>query len=201
MTFYLWTVLLWTFCSKSFDENHVCPGVGLLGHRLCIYSPLLSSVQSLSHVQLFATSWIAAHQASLSITNSRSSLRLMSFESVMLSSQLILNRSFLPLSSIFPSIRVFYNELALHIRWPSFGASASVFPMSVQGWFPLGWTGLIALLSKGLSKIFSSTTVQKYQFFGAQPSLWSNSHIHIWLSENHSFDYRDICRQNDVSAF
>ena len=60
-------------------------------------------------------------------------------------------------------------------------ASASVLPMNIQDWFPLGLTGLISLLSKGLSRVFSSTTVQKHQFFGAQPSLWSNSHIHTWL--------------------
>ena len=64
------------------------------------------------------------------------------------------------------------------------GAGASVLPMNIQGWFPLGWTGLISLQSKGLSTVFSNTTVQKHQFFGAQPSLWSNSHIHTWLMEN-----------------
>ena len=60
-------------------------------------------------------------------------------------------------------------------------ASASVLPMNIQGWFPLGLTGLISLQSKGLSRVFSSTTVSKHQFFGAQPSLWFNSHIHTWL--------------------
>ena len=60
-------------------------------------------------------------------------------------------------------------------------ASASVFPKNIQGWFPLGQTGLNSLLSKGLSRVFSSTTVQNHQFFGTQPSLWSNSHIHTWL--------------------
>ena len=62
-------------------------------------------------------------------------------------------------------------------------ASASVLPMNIQDWFPLGWTGLISLLSKGLSRVFSNTTVQKHQFFSSQPSLWSNSHIHRWLLE------------------
>ena len=66
--------------------------------------------------------------------------------------------------------------------------SASVFPMNIQGWFPLGLTGLISLPSKGLSRVFSNTTIWKHQFFGAQPSLWCNSHIHTWLLENHSFD-------------
>ena len=90
------------------------------------------------------------------------------------------------LHSIFPSIRVFSNELPLCIRWPKFGASASalVLPMNIQGWVPLGFTGWISLLSKGVSRVFSSTTVQKHQFFGTQPSLWSNSHICTWLLEN-----------------
>ena len=85
----------------------------------------------------------------------------------------------------------------------SIGASASVsvLPMNIQDWFPLGLTGLISLSSKGLSGVFSSTTVQKHQFFSVQLSLWSNSHIHTWLLENHSFDYIDLCWQNDVSAF
>ena len=65
----------------------------------------------------------------------------------------------------------------------SIRASASVLPMNIQGWFPLGWTGLISLLSKGLSRVFSNTTVQKHQFFGAQSSLWLNSHICTWLLE------------------
>ena len=62
-------------------------------------------------------------------------------------------------------------------------ASASVLPMNIQDWSPLGWTGLISLQSKGLSRVFSNTTVQKHQFFSAQLSLWSNSHIHTWLLE------------------
>ena len=79
-------------------------------------------------------------------------------------------------------------------------ASASVFPMNIQDWFPLGLTGLISLQSKGLSRVFSNITVQKDQYFSPQLSLWSNSHIHTWLLENHSFDYIDLCWQNDVSA-
>ena len=69
--------------------------------------------------------------------------------------------------------------------WAS--ASASVLPMNIPDWFPVGFTGLISLLSKGLSRFFSSTTVQKNQFFGTHPSLWSNSHIHAWHLENHNF--------------
>ena len=78
-------------------------------------------------------------------------------------------------------------------------ASASVFPMNIQGWFPLGWTDWISLMLKGLSRVFSSTTVQKHQFFSAQPSLWSNSHIHTITGKNHSFDYMDLCRQSDMN--
>ena len=144
-----------------------------------------SSVQSLSHVQLFATPWIAAHQASLSITNSRSSLKLVSIELVMPSSHLILCCPLVLLPPIPPSIRVFSNESALRIRWPTIGvsASASALPMNTQDWSPWGWTGWISLQSKGLSRVFSNTTVQKHQFFGAQLSSQSNSHIHIWPLE------------------
>ena len=106
-----------------------------------------SSVQLLNHVWLFETPWTAARQASLSITNSRSSLKLMCIESVMPSKHLILCRPLLLPPSIFPSIRVFSNELVLHIRWQSFGdsASTSVLLMNIQDWFPLGWTGWISL--------------------------------------------------------
>ena len=83
----------------------------------------------------------------------------------------------------------------------SIRASASVLPMSIQGWFPLGLTGLISLLYKGLSRVFSSTTVQKHQFFSFQPSLWSNSHFVHDYWKNQSFDYMDLCQQSDVSAF
>ena len=102
-----------------------------------------------------------------------------------LSSHLTLCRPLFLLPLIFPSIMVFSNESALLIRCQSIVASASVsvLPLNSQGWFPLGWTGLISLLSKGFSRVFSNTTVQKHQFFGAQPSLWFSSHIHTWLLE------------------
>ena len=130
-----------------------------------------SSVQSLSHVQLFVTPWITARQASLSITSSRSSLRLMSIESVMPSSHLILCCPLLLLPPIPPSIRVFSNESALGGQSTGVSASTSVLPMNTQDWSPLGWTGWISLLSKGLWRVFSNTTVQKHQFFGVQLSL------------------------------
>ena len=151
---------------------------------------LFCSVQSLSCIWLFATPWTAVCLASLSITRSQSLLRLMSIESVMPSSPLILCCPLFLLPSIFPSIRIFSNELVLASRGQNIGASASasVLPMNVQDWSPLGWTGWISLLSKGLSRIFSNTTVQKHQFFNTQLSLSSNGHIYTWLLGNHSFD-------------
>ena len=130
----------------------------------------IAVVQWPSSVWLFATPWTAARQASLSITNSRSLLKLMSIKSMMPSNHLILCHSLLLQPSIFPSIRVFYNESAFCI---SIGVSASawVLSMNIQGWFPLGWTGWISLQPKGLSRVFSNTTVQKHQYFGAQHSL------------------------------
>ena len=153
-------------------------------HRISLSDP---SVQfSCLVVSDSMSPWTAAHQASLSITNSWSLLKLMFIESVIPSIHLIFCRPLLLPPSIFPSIRVFSTESVLHIRWPkSFGASAStsVLPMNIQGWFPLGLTGWISLQSKGLSRVFSSTTVWKNQFLSIQPSLWSNSHIHTWLLE------------------
>ena len=138
----------------------------------CRETPQLSSVQLLSHVRLFAAPWTAARQASLSITSSRSPLKLMSIEWVMPSSHLILCCPLLLPPSIFPSIRVFSNESVLRIRWPKYySASASVLPLNIQDWFPLGWTGWISLQSKGLSRVFSNTTVQKHQFVSTPLSL------------------------------
>ena len=143
-----------------------------------------SSVQSLSRVWLFATPRTAARQASLSITNPRSSLRLMSIKSVMPSSHLILCHPLLLLPPIPSSIRVFSNESALHIRQPKYwGFSFNISPMNTQDGSPLGWTGWISLQSKGLSRVFSNTTVQKHQFFGTQLSSQSNSRIHTWPLE------------------
>ena len=145
----------------------------------------LNKIPSFSRVQLFATPWTVACQASLCITNSWSLLTLTSVRLVMPCKHLILCHPLLLLPSIFPSMRVFPNESVLCIRWPKTGvsASASVLPMNIHDWFPLEWTGLIALQPKGLSRVFSSTSVQKHQFFNTQLSLWSNSHIHTWLLE------------------
>ena len=141
-----------------------------------------SSGQSLSHVRFFATPWITAHQASLFITNSQSSLKLMSIELVMPSKHLILCRPLLLLPPISPSIRVFPMSQLFAWGGQSTGVSAlaSFLPKKSQGWSPSEWTGWISLQSKGLSRVFSNTTVQKHQFFGAQLSSQSNSHIHTW---------------------
>ena len=128
-----------------------------------------SSVQLLNHVWLFAAPWTTACQASLSITNSWSLLKLTAIDLVMPPNHLMLCYPLL-LPSNFSSIMVFSTESVLSIRWPSIGvsASASVFPMNTQDWSPLGWTGWISLQSKGLSRVFSNTTVQKHQFFRSQ---------------------------------
>ena len=129
-------------------------------------------VQSPRGVWLFATPWTAACQASLFLTISRSLPKFMSIASVMPSSHLIFWHPLLLLPSVFPSIRVFFIELFLHIRWPKYWSfSFSLSPSSeFQGWFPLRLTDLIPLLSKGLSRVFSSTTVQEHLFFSAQLS-------------------------------
>ena len=127
---------------------------------------LLCCIQSLSRVWLFETSWTAAHQASLSFTISRNLLRLMSIELVMLSNDLILCCPLLLLPSVFPNIRVFFNELALHIMWPkywSFSFSSSPFNECSGLIFRMDWLDLLP--SKGLSGVSSSTTVWKHLFF------------------------------------
>ena len=120
-----------------------------------------SSVQSLSHVQLFATPWTAARQASLSITNSLSLPKLKSIKSVMPSNHLIFCRPLLLLSSIFPSIRWEWVSSSHQVATVlGVSASASVLPMNTQDWSPLGRTGWISLQSKGPTRVFSNTTVQ-----------------------------------------
>ena len=140
---------------------------------------MFSSVQSLSHLLLFATPGTAARQASLSITTSRSLLKLMSIEWCHTTISSFVTpfsclRSF-PASGSFPKSQFFTSS------GQSIGvsASASVLPMNIQDWFPLWLTGWISLLSKGFSRVFSNTTVQKQQFFGTQLSLKSNSHPYM----------------------
>ena len=132
---------------------------------------MCSSVQSFSHVQLFAIPWTAACQASLYITNSQSLLKLMSIESVMPSIHFILCHPLLLPPSIFPSIRSFPMSQFFASGGQSIRASAPGVSMNIQGRFSLGLTGLISLQSKGLSRVFSNTTVKKHHFFSALRSL------------------------------
>ena len=137
-----------------------------------------------SHVQLIVTPWTAACQASLSITISKSLLKLMSAESVMPSNHLILCCPLLLLPSVFPSIRVFSNESALCIRWPKYWSfSFSLSPSSEYSGlisFRMDWFDLLAI-QRTLKSLLQhhSSKASKHQFFNAQPFLWSNSHIHI----------------------
>ena len=142
---------------------------------------LVVVAQSLSQVQLFVTPWTdCRRQASLSFTISWSLLKLVSTEWIMPPNHFILC-CLLLLPSIFPSFRVFQ---FFALGGQSIEASASVLLRNIQGWFPLGLTGLHYLLPKGLSRVFSRTTIWKHQFLSDQPSLWFNFHIHKSLGVN-----------------
>ena len=151
-------------------QPHIYPAWCALHACICGLVFDIVVVHSLSRVQLFVTPWTAAFQASHHI--SPSLVKLMSNKSVVPSNHLILCRPLLLLPSIFPSIRVFSSELALHIRWPTYWSFSFSNNPSKE------YSGLISLRSKGLSRVFSNTRVQKHQFFGALPSSQSNSHIH-----------------------
>ena len=142
-------------------------------------------VQLLSLVRLFVTPWTAACQAPLSSTISRSLLKSMSIESVMLSNHLILCRPLLLLPSVFRCIRVFSSELVLHIRRPKYrtSTSASVFPLNSQGWFPLGLSGLISLQSKSILMV-------NYNFNGFQlntPKLMKLHQYYPCIDEKNNY--------------
>ena len=147
---------------KLWFSPDICLVAGLLDH----------SVQFSHSVVSNSLGPLAAQQASLFITNSWSLLKLTSIESGMPSSHLILCHPLLLLPSIFPSIRVFSNESLLQNRWPKYWSfSLSILPLNIQDGFALRWTGWNSLQSKGLSRVFSKTTVQKHQFLDAQLSL------------------------------
>ena len=161
---------------------------------------ILMFVQLLSHVWLFVTPWTPAHQASLSFTISQSSnsCPLSQWCHPTISSSVTLfsfGRQSLPATGSFLMSQFFASG------GQCIGASASVLHMNIQDWFPLGLTGLISLLSKGISRVFSSTTVQNHQFFHTQPLLWSNSHFHMWLLEKLYLWLYGPCQQSDVFAF
>ena len=143
----------------------------------CVTQEVFSSVQSLSCVQVFATPMEQSMPGFL-VTNSQSLLTLMSFELVMSSNHLILGCPLLLPLSIFPSIRVFSNESVLHIRWPKYW-SFSISPSSEYSGlisFRIDWLDFLAV--QGTLKSLLQHTIQKHQYFGAQFSLRSNSHIH-----------------------
>ena len=175
--FLISSVICWLFRSMLFSLHMFI--------FLIVFHVQFSSVQSLSHVWLFVTPWITARQASLSITNIRSSPKLMCIELVMPSSHLILCRPLLLMPSIFPASGSFPMSQLFAWGGQSIGVStsASVLSMNAQDWSPLGWTGWIFLQSKGFSRVLSNTTVQKHRFFCAQLSSQSNSHIHTWPLE------------------
>ena len=168
--------------------------------RPCVRAYQFSSVQSLSHIQLFATSWTAAHQPSLSITNSWSLFKLMSIKLVMLSNHLILCHPLLLLPSIFPSIRVFSNGPVLHLRWPkywSFGFSIS--PSNEYSGlisFRMDWLDLPAV---------QGTLKSLLQHHSSKASiLWLSTFFVVQLSHSgkkHNFDWTVLCWQSNVSAF
>ena len=159
-------------CWKEYQQPQIC--------RI-----QFSSVQSLSHVWLFAIPWTTACQATLSITNSQSPPKPMSIVSVMPSNHLILCHPLLLLPPIFPTSGSFQMSQLFTWGGQSIGVSASTLvpPMNTQDWSPLGWTAWISLQSKGLSRVFSNTTIQQHQFFGVQLSSQFNSHIHTWPLE------------------
>ena len=157
-------------------------------------------VQSLSCGWLSVTPRTAARQASLSFTISQNLLKLMSITSVMPSNHLILCCPLLLPPLILPIVRVFSNELVLHVRCQSIGASVLVLPMNIQGWFPLGLTGSISLQSKRFSSLLQHHS-SKAEVFSIKlvngPTL--TSIYDNW--ENHRFDYTDLCQQSSISAF
>ena len=143
-------------------------------------------VQSISHVQLFVTTWITAHQAPLSSTNSWSLPSFLSVESVMLSDHLILCHPLVLLPwNLSQHQGLFQWKTTDHIRWLKYWSfSFSISPSNeYSGLISFRMDCLISLQSQGLSKVFCSTTFQKHQFFGSQPYLWSNFHVRTWLSE------------------
>ena len=148
--------------------------------RVCLLQLKDPTIPQVSSVQFFMTPWSTARQASLSITNSWSLLKLMSIKLVMPTNHLILCRPFLLLPSVFPSIRVFSSESVLRIRWPKcWSCSFRISPSNEYSGlisFRMDWLDLLAV--QGTLKIFSNTTVQEHQFFGTQLSSRSNTHIH-----------------------
>ena len=177
-----------------------------------VYSFLLLStnllcefaVQSLSHVQFFATPWTAEHQASLSFIISWSLLRLMSIESVMPCNHLILCRPLLLLPSIFPSIRVFSNESALRIRWPKYWSFSFSIRLSNEYSglisFRIDWLDLLEV-QRALKSLLQHHSSKASILWHPTYSMVQLSHLYMTTGKTITFDYMDLFRQGDVSAF
>ena len=171
--------------------------------RCLVYKKLLL-LFSHCHIQLLVTPWTAAHQASLSFTISWSLLKLMSIRSVMPSNHLFLCHPLLLLPSIFPSIRVFINESALHIRWPKYWSFNFSISLSNE------YSGLISFRIDWFDLLAVQGTLKSLlQYYSSKASiLWCSaffmvqlSHPYMTTGKNHSFDYMDLCQQSNVSAF
>ena len=162
-----------------------------------IFFPVTAVVQPLSRARLFVAPWTVTHQASLSFTISWSLLKLMCIESVRPSNHLILCRPLLLLPSIFPC-----QFFASGGQCIGVSTSASVLPMNIQGWFPLGWSGLISLQSKGLSGVFSRTTAGKHQFFSAQLSspIYPHSLTEYQFPFSHTSLTLLLCQHHTTSS-
>ena len=200
----------WSFCFSISPSNEYS---GIISFKIdCFDLPVVLgslkslvvfAVQLLSGIQLLATPCTAVCQVSLSFTIFHSLLKLMPIASLMSFNYLILYHPFLLLPSIFSIISIFPVNWLSTWSGPSIGASASasVLQMNIRGWFPLRLTGLISLQSKELSRVSSSTTVPRSQFFGTHPSYCPTlTSIHDYW-KNYSFEHNDLCQQSDVSAF
>ena len=200
----MFLIRFWTLIKKSgFAKLYLWINKLNVKYIAIMFYISVSSVQSLSRVQLFVTPWTAACHASLSITNSRSPSKpcpLSQWCHPIISSCTPL----LLLPSIFPGIRVFSNESVLHIRWPKYWSfSFNISPSNE-------YSGLITFRTDRFDLLaVQGTHKSLLQHHSSKASIlwcsalfkWSNSHIHTWLLENHSFDYMDLCWQSDISAF
>ena len=186
-----WVVISHSRGSSRPRDRNCISCVSCIGRQILYHcatweaQTFVGGVQLLSHVQLFVTPWTVAPQASLSTPNSHNLLKLMSIGSVMPSNHLSSDIPFSSCLQFFPASWSFLMSQLFASGGQSTGVStsASVLPMNIQDWFPLGLTGWISLQSREFSRVFSNTTVQKHQFLGVQPSLWSSPHIHTWLLE------------------
>ena len=199
-----WVFWGWKWCLRSHVLKSACTDLGMLLWKRCLLNLALKVegkkvdvciwitdslcfIQFSSVTQLYSTlcDLMDYSMPGLPVHHQLLELAQTHVHRVSDASDHLILWSLLLLPSIFPNIRVFSNESVLCIRWPKYwvSASASVLPMNIQGWFPLGLTGFISLQCKRLSRVFSNTTVQKHQFFDTQLSLCSNFHIHTWLLE------------------